>query len=468
MTTQLDTVQESDITLLPPKQRASSTAIAMLQEHNQLMEMAYGLAYKMVRTQFVPTRFQGEDKAEDATAAMLYGMELGLNPIQSLQRVIPIHGMPSLEARTMVALLQAKGYKVKTRAQSDEAVTVWGRDLDGEEYETTWTIERAIKAGYVPTPAGPDSEQRPNVKEDWTGERKQGRNGTYYVVHGNMKYITDPQAMLKAKAQAEVCREIAPEVLLGIGYSREDLESENWGEDTGPRTVQSTRGEPLTVNEVIGYDAAEAKSSGLGDKIQPATEPQRASEPEPDPSVDDSVIVEPAAEEKPKARRTRAKSKTEPTTSPQQDAMAAAAESAVNEVNAMTPDEAAAAYEATRPATKTADSADKDEPAPDPTPAAPPSKTGMRKAVENRLFGLFNGVPALVGDGKKVTDEERYAIYRQVLDRPEITSTDDMDNVEVAKVSDVLYKWGEDGTLADEINEIRNAIAIAQAAAGGE
>ena len=454
-TTDIDTVRESELTVFPPRQRASSTAIAMLQEHNELMEMAYGLAYKMVRTQFVPTRFQGEDKAEDATAAMLYGMELGLNPIQSLQRVIPIHGMPSLEARTMVALLQAKGYKVKTRAQSDDSVTVWGKDLDGEEYETTWTIERATKAGYVPTPAGPDSEQRPNVKEDWAGERKQGRNGTYYVVHGNMKYITDPQAMLKAKAQAEVCREIAPEVLLGIGYSREDLESEQWGEDTGPRTVQSTRGDALTVDEVTGDQAP--KASGLGDKIRPATEPQRATEPEPDPSADDSVIVEPdaAPEEKPKTRRTRAKAKAEPETP------AAEPEEQANPGQGVGNDQSQGVETSSDSALAT-DSGDQ-EPA-----TEPPSKTAMRKALENRLFSLFNGIPALIGDPAKITREERLAIYKDVLGRDDITSTGDLANVEVAKVSDELFKMGQEGsTLVDLVNEVRNAIAIA-AAAGGE
>lgn len=453
MTTQLDTVQDSELTLLPPRQRASSTAIAMLQEHNDLMEMAYGLASKMVKTQFVPVRFQGSDKADDATAAMLYGMELGLNPIQSLQRVIPIHGMPSLEARTMVALLQAKGYKVKTRAQSDESVTVWGKDLDGEEYETTWTIERALKAGYVPTPADPDSLRRPNVKEDWAGERKQGRNGPYYVVTGNLKYITDPQAMLKAKAQAEVCREIAPEVLLGIGYSREDLESENWGEDTGPRTVPSTRGEPLTVNEVIGYDAAEAKSSGLGDKIQPAAAP------EPDPSVDDSVIVEPepepVADAKPRARRAKAKPKTEA----EQPAEPAAQADPGQDVG----NDQSQGAETSSGATTPSDSGDQ-EPAVEPKP-----KSAMRKAVENRLFSLFNGVPALIGDSAKITREERIAVYKDILGREDITSTEDLDNVEVAKVSDELFKMGQEGnTLVELINEVRNALAIAEAAAGGQ
>lgn len=95
-------------------------------------------------------------------------------------------------------------------------------------------------------------------------------------------------------------------------------------------------------------------------------------------------------------------------------------------------------------------------------------KSAMRKAVENRHWGLLNGVPALVGDGKKITDQERYELYRQVLGRPDVQSLDDLDNVEVAKICDTLFDWAQNNKTADEINEIRNAIAIAQAAAGGE
>uniref|UniRef100_A0AAU8GQ35 RecT-like DNA pairing protein n=1 Tax=Mycobacterium phage Farewell TaxID=3158893 RepID=A0AAU8GQ35_9CAUD len=447
MTTALDTVRESELTVLPPKQRASSTAIAMLQEHNELMEMAYGLASKMVQTQFVPTRFRGKDKAEDATAAILYGMELGLNPIQSLQRVIPIHGQPSLEARTMVALLQAKGYKVKTRAQSDTAVTVWGKDLDGEEYETTWTIERAMKAGYVPRPSSPDSQCRPDVDDDWVTVTKTWDGKTKKSVVGNMKYITDPQAMLKAKAQAEVCREIAPEVLLGIGYSREDLESERWDDDDfGPRTVQSTRGDAINIGTILAAEESAPTSSGLGSKIQPPKEPQRA-EAEPEP--------EPAAEDKPARKRaSRAKSKTTPAA----DADAGEAGPGQDGEN----DQGQGA-EPSSGANTPSDPGDQ-EPAAPATESKP--KTAMRKAVENRLFTLFNGVPAQIGDGVKVTREERLAVYRQVIGRDDINSTDDLENHEVAAVCDQLFTWGQENKLADEFNEIRNAIAIAQAAGG--
>lgn len=459
MTTALDTVRESELTVLPPKQRASSTAIAMLQEHHELMQMAYDLAYKMVQTQFVPTRFRGKDKAEDATAAILYGMELGLNPIQSLQRVIPIHGQPSLEARTMVALLQAKGYKVKTRAQSDTSVTVWGKDLDGEEYETTWTIERATKAGYVPRPSSPDSLCRPDVDDDWVCVTKRWDGKEKKSVVGNMKYITDPQAMLKAKAQSEVCREIAPEVLLGIGYTREDFESEYWGEDTAPRTVQSTRGDAITVDDIVAAEESAPTSSGLGSKIRPPREPQRAAaDPEPQPEP------EPVTEEKPaRAKRaSRAKSKTTPAA----DADAGEAGPGQDGENDQSQD-----AEPSSGANTPSDSGDQEPAAaPDAEPAPAPEqkpKTAMRKAVENRLFTLFNGVPAQIGDGVKVTREERLAVYRQVIGRDDINSTDDLENHEVAAVCDQLFTWGQENKLADEFNEIRNAIAIAIAQASG-
>lgn len=223
--------EESSLEVLPPSRPPAESARHMLLAHAEMMDTAYRLAKPLVDTAMVPARFRG--KAEDATAAILYGAELGLNPIQSLQRIIPIHGMPSLEARTMVALLKSRGYKVRTTAQTDDSVTVQGIDLEGDVYEATWTLERARKAGYVPE------------KDERTGKYKTNANGKLI---GNEKYLTDPQAMLKAKAQAEVCRDMAPDVLLGISYTSEELESERFN-DAAP---QRAKPKPITVEEIFG------------------------------------------------------------------------------------------------------------------------------------------------------------------------------------------------------------------------
>lgn len=249
MPNEIATVNESSsLEVLPPAKAPSTGAVAMLREHAEIMATAYEFADFVCRSPMVPQRFLG--KPQDATAAILYGSELGLTPMQSLQRVIPIHGMPSLEARTMVALLKNRGYKFKTLEQSDDRVTVEGHDLDGERHVSQWTIDRAIQAGYVPTPTA-NSQLRPGVQADWETVNRNGKTS----VLGNMKYITDPQAMLKAKAQAEVCRDMAPDVLLGMPYTREDLESEQY-QDPTPEPTRGTA--PLTVEEILADDQVAA------------------------------------------------------------------------------------------------------------------------------------------------------------------------------------------------------------------
>ncbi|OCB09273.1 phage recombination protein Bet [Mycolicibacterium porcinum] len=115
------------------------------------------------------------------------------------------------------------------------------------------------------------------------------------------------------------------------------------------------------------------------------------------------------------------------------------------------------------PSSGVTDSADSGDQEPTAQEKQQSAKTARRKAAENRLFSLFHGIPAQIGGGGQITRDERIAIYRSALGREDITSTDDLDVVEVAKVGDQIYQWGQDGKLADEINEIRNAIAIAQA-----
>lgn len=311
MTTELTTIDTStELTLLPPARTPAAAAVEMLRGHAEMMGMAFDLADKIVRTQLVPMRYRG--KAEDATAAILYGAELGLNPIQSLQRVISIHGMPSLESRTMVALLKSRGYQIKTTAKSDTSATVVGFDLDGERYESTWTIERATRAGYVPRPSSDSSQQRPDVDDDWVCTTKTFDGRTKKSVVGNMKYITDPQTMLTAKAQAEVCREMAPDVLLGMPYSREDLESESFDDEPRarrPRSVSVQRVDAVVVDEAPGFASLIKQAPAVDpvevDESDPVPEP--LAEPESEPADEPTPAPAPAPAAKTNGETTREK-----------------------------------------------------------------------------------------------------------------------------------------------------------------
>jgi hypothetical protein len=180
---QLDTINAS----MP---ELSDNGLSGLMRQAEAMDAAHKLATVLCNTQMVPQTFRG--KPDDGAAAILYGAELGLKPQQALQQVFVIHGQPAIYARTMVALLKGKGYKFETVESSDESVTVRGVAPSGEQESSTWTIDRAKKANYT----------------------------------SNKKYQTDPQAMLYAKAASEVSRRLAPDVLLGIKYTAEDLELE--------------------------------------------------------------------------------------------------------------------------------------------------------------------------------------------------------------------------------------------------
>jgi hypothetical protein len=152
---------------------------------------AHQLATSLSRTSFVPRHFQGNPG--DATAAIMFGDELGLSPIASLRSIYIISGTPSMYARSMVALVMAHGHQVWTESSTDREVIVCGQRKGSEHVErSSWTIDRARKAGYT----------------------------------NNKKYDSDPQAMLYAKAAGEIARKVAPDVLAGIPYSVEDLELE--------------------------------------------------------------------------------------------------------------------------------------------------------------------------------------------------------------------------------------------------
>lgn len=149
---------------------------------------AFQIAEAICGTQFAPQHFRGQP--HDAAAAILYGAQVGLDPLTALQNLYVIGGRPALYARTMQAIVQAAGHSIWTEDSSDSSVTVCGQRAGSEAIErVTWTIERAQTAGYTT----------------------------------NKNYQKDPQAMLYARATGDVCRRIAPDALLGMAYTVEEM-----------------------------------------------------------------------------------------------------------------------------------------------------------------------------------------------------------------------------------------------------
>lgn len=175
-----------DMTITPTSGSGNTNALVVWAEK---LAAAHRIAVALCNTSFVPAAFRG--KPEEGAAAILYGDELGFSPMASLQGLFVIGGKPSMYARQMVALLISHGHEVWTVEKDDESVTVAGRRRGSAQVVTeTWTPARARKAGYT----------------------------------SNKKYDSDPQAMLYARAAADVCRQVAPDVLAGIAYTVEEME----------------------------------------------------------------------------------------------------------------------------------------------------------------------------------------------------------------------------------------------------
>lgn len=176
----------------------SDRALERIEKQARAMVAAHQLGKALAATAMVPETYQqypdGKKEnpaaADNATAAILYGAELGFSAVQSLQNIFIVRGKPAIYSRAMVAQVIAAGHRAWEVEATPESVTWKGRRADtGDEVTSTWTIERAKAAGFLT----------------------------------NKLYTSLPVEMLRAKCQAEVARTGFPDVLLGMSHSVEDL-----------------------------------------------------------------------------------------------------------------------------------------------------------------------------------------------------------------------------------------------------
>lgn len=223
----------------PPAQPAvpgaSKDAATDLVAWARAADAAYTLAKMLVETAFCPAHFKG--KPQDAAASIMFGSELHLSPLQALNGVYMIGGKPALYAKTMVAVLLSVGHSVWTVEKTDDGVTVSGCRAGSSTVETeTWTLSRAERAGYTK----------------------------------NAKYRSDPQSMLLARAQSDVCRRVAPDALLGMAYSAEELQMEEGAPEAPARPLCRRGGavtSSLTAALTAGPEAASAPPAPAPDPV---------------------------------------------------------------------------------------------------------------------------------------------------------------------------------------------------------
>lgn len=230
---------------LTPAGLPQTEAVVQLQEWAAELQAAHQLGRALAQSSFLPMnlRKKGKDSyknvdelTNDAAAVILAGKSVGLDPMQAVQNIFPVHGMPSMYARTMVALVIGQGHGVRRSAATDSSVTYSVRRKGDEAWQDfTWTIERAKKAGYT----------------------------------SNAKYQSDPIAMLGAKAAAEACRTVFPDILLGMAYSAEEIELEDMGEQEAPGP-QQVPGQSATARLAAAAQAPQPEPAPAVEAAEPS------------------------------------------------------------------------------------------------------------------------------------------------------------------------------------------------------
>jgi hypothetical protein len=195
------------------------------------------LAGKVAQTEFVPDAMRG--KPAVVAAAILYGRELGLEPMTSLRSVNIIKGRPALTAEAMRAMVLAAGHDIRFQEMTSARCVIVGRRKGQDDTTTvTFTMDDAKKMG----------------------------------VGGGQQYAKMPRQMLAARATSELCRLIFADVIGGL---ISDVEAED---------IEGT--EPLAT--VTPMTTARRKSP-----VKAAPKPDEPVTPTPadeEPVLDDDVI----------------------------------------------------------------------------------------------------------------------------------------------------------------------------------
>lgn len=229
-------------------------AAPSLAERAKDLAAAYEFGKALSSTSFAPKGFAG--KPEETAAAILCGDEVGLSPMQSLRSFFVIGGTPAMYARAMTALVLSHGHEIWTEEDTPAKVTVCGRRRGSDRVESvTWTSERAKRAGYT----------------------------------SNKKYETDPQAMLYARAASDVARRVAPDVLLGLGYSAEEVELSEVDTTPVARAPKKVARKPTAEEAAKVFDSETEPEPDLEEP--PADRPRR---------VEDVKLPEPPVEQEQK------------------------------------------------------------------------------------------------------------------------------------------------------------------------
>ena len=179
---------------------------------------ARSLAEAISRSGLAP---QAARSPEAVMVILAQGAELGLPPMAALRQIHVVNGRAVLSADLMRALVLRMGGRIRCVESTPDRATFAGSRGEEPEQSITWTMQMAQRAGL--TGKGP-----------WT------------------QY---PGAMLRARASAELCRLVWPDVVGGL-YTPDEMGDARDARVEAPAV-------PVVAEEVVDAEVVPAEAPAL-------------------------------------------------------------------------------------------------------------------------------------------------------------------------------------------------------------
>jgi hypothetical protein len=236
-----DMIVSTDIALQDTHAVSTYTPAKVLGGIPHLLEYVE-LSQAICQSAMVPTTLR--NKPGEVLAVIMYGAELGIGPMQALQQINFIEGKPSTSPELMRALIRKAGHVLKITQSNTRCVIVGIRGDTHEEGKTDFTIDDAITAGlcYLDDKGIVRARSRENKPLPWE------------------KYTRD---MLLARATSRIARMMFSDVVAGLSYTPEEVESFTIRDDEPPAKKSSSTKKSNTTRRAAPSHESEDSSDDV-------------------------------------------------------------------------------------------------------------------------------------------------------------------------------------------------------------
>lgn len=182
------------------------------------IEEVFRLANAVAKSGLAP---RGMETPEKLTVAIMHGLEIGLPPMQAIQRIAVVNGRPTVWGDALPALLLARGFHIGERIEGagDDRVAICRVVRpDGSMIERSFSVADAKRADLWDT----------RVKV-----RRKDKSGNWYEADNDSPWHRYPERMLQMRARGFACRDGAADALSGL-YITEEIEEERPMRDATP------------------------------------------------------------------------------------------------------------------------------------------------------------------------------------------------------------------------------------------